>query len=323
MACLVCSEDASSGLKCSKGHSVCSDCLNSMCGDTAVIKHSGTLPCPWRGSIGAGRAEMCGAAPWTLRELGPSLDKDTLLAMNEAFFATIQQQSAAAQAQSAAYAAAASGGAALAAGAAGAGAGAGAAGGKGRAERLATYRVRLIESHLNLKCPRCLKVFHDFTGCLALTCTCGCGFCGLCLRDCGVDAHACTATHGFPTAAAPTFAQWHLHRQRAAVQQAVAALPDEAAFKADLLRMLEADLSDQRGRNAEKPVLMGGLAIMGMQLGGLGGAGGGQQQQRQQRRRLLLQLLPPPSSAQSATGSSCSSCRLQRTWLWRQLWRSP
>ncbi len=31
----------------------------------------------------------------------------------------------------------------------------------------------------------------DFEGCFALTCSrCACGFCALCLQDCGRDAHA-------------------------------------------------------------------------------------------------------------------------------------
>ena len=49
------------------------------------------------------------------------------------------------------------------------------------------------ETILNLACPRCHQVFVDFAGCAALTCSregCGCGFCALCLEDCGGDAHA-------------------------------------------------------------------------------------------------------------------------------------
>ena len=54
-------------------------------------------------------------------------------------------------------------------------------------------RRYIIDKILNLHCPRCEKVFLDFDGCLALTCQapgCDCGFCAVCLQDCGTDAHA-------------------------------------------------------------------------------------------------------------------------------------
>jgi hypothetical protein len=44
-----------------------------------------------------------------------------------------------------------------------------------------------------LKCPRCKRVFVDYDGCAALTCSgdggCGAHFCALCQVDCGEDAH--------------------------------------------------------------------------------------------------------------------------------------
>ena len=46
------------------------------------------------------------------------------------------------------------------------------------------------------RCPRCGKVFYDYDGCNALRCECGCAFCAICLKDCGVDAHACARSHG-------------------------------------------------------------------------------------------------------------------------------
>lgn len=62
-------------------------------------------------------------------------------------------------------------------------------GGGEEAQRYAYYQRRVADL-LNLFCPRCEAVFEDFDGCLALTChSCGCGFCGLCFRDCGADAH--------------------------------------------------------------------------------------------------------------------------------------
>eukprot|EP00736_Rhodelphis_marinus_P009799 Rmarinus@m.14001 len=60
----------------------------------------------------------------------------------------------------------------------------------GRAVLQSVRHIR--EEILNLKCPRCGQVFRDFDGCWALTCSnvaCKCGFCALCLKDCGSDAH--------------------------------------------------------------------------------------------------------------------------------------
>lgn len=42
---------------------------------------------------------------------------------------------------------------------------------------------------LTNKCPRCKAAWIDFSGCLAVSCGCGCGFCGLCSKDCASDAH--------------------------------------------------------------------------------------------------------------------------------------
>ena len=54
-----------------------------------------------------------------------------------------------------------------------------------------------LTDDLNLKCPRCNAVFHDYDGCNALTCSsCRAAFCAVCLKDCGIDAHACARGHG-------------------------------------------------------------------------------------------------------------------------------
>jgi predicted Zn-ribbon and HTH transcriptional regulator len=61
-----------------------------------------------------------------------------------------------------------------------------------RAERLRKMRQHIVEEVVNLRCPRCRAVFADYDGCDALKCPmagCGCGFCALCLADCGADAH--------------------------------------------------------------------------------------------------------------------------------------
>jgi len=50
-----------------------------------------------------------------------------------------------------------------------------------------------LTEEINLKCPRCMTVFHDYDGCNALTCatgSCKAAFCAICLEDCGRDAHA-------------------------------------------------------------------------------------------------------------------------------------
>jgi hypothetical protein len=55
------------------------------------------------------------------------------------------------------------------------------------------HRNHLANEVLTLHCPReaCHQAFVDFTGCFALTCSrCACGFCAMCLQDCGADAHA-------------------------------------------------------------------------------------------------------------------------------------
>lgn len=54
------------------------------------------------------------------------------------------------------------------------------------------HRLHIAENILTLKCPRaqCRKAFVDYSNCMALTCSCGCGFCAWCLQDCGGDAHA-------------------------------------------------------------------------------------------------------------------------------------
>jgi len=45
---------------------------------------------------------------------------------------------------------------------------------------------------MDLRCPKCSRVFGQFTGCAALTCAyagCHAHFCAFCLADCGRDAH--------------------------------------------------------------------------------------------------------------------------------------
>ena len=51
--------------------------------------------------------------------------------------------------------------------------------------------IKIIKKRILTKaCPRCDLAFSGWTGCAALTCVnCEAGFCGICLTDCGKDAH--------------------------------------------------------------------------------------------------------------------------------------
>ena len=62
------------------------------------------------------------------------------------------------------------------------------------------HRKRIEEEVMTLRCPRCAQAFESYNGCAALTCSntqCKCGFCAICLQDCGGDAHEhCQQVHG-------------------------------------------------------------------------------------------------------------------------------
>ena len=62
------------------------------------------------------------------------------------------------------------------------------------------HRKHIEEQIMTLRCPRCRQAFESYNGCAALTCSnaqCGCGFCAICLEDCGGDAHThCQQVHG-------------------------------------------------------------------------------------------------------------------------------
>lgn len=48
------------------------------------------------------------------------------------------------------------------------------------------HLLRIRSSVLALRCPKCHRHYDEFTGCFALECpSCGIGFCGYCLADCG------------------------------------------------------------------------------------------------------------------------------------------
>jgi len=70
-------------------------------------------------------------------------------------------------------------------------------------------RTHIEEVVMTLRCPRCRQAFDNYSGCAALTCSngqCGCGFCAVCLADCGSDAHNhCKQVHGSWSVSTP---QW-------------------------------------------------------------------------------------------------------------------
>lgn len=99
----------------------------------------------------------------------------------------------------------------------------------GEQERIILREKRRIEDGLNLKCPKCCQAFVDNTGCRAVTCTCGCHFCGFCLTP-QADAHACAARCS-PTGSYFTddhvFNQYHNHRRVHFVNAQLNSLPLE------------------------------------------------------------------------------------------------
>jgi hypothetical protein len=67
--------------------------------------------------------------------------------------------------------------------------------GNERSSMILRHRNHIINNIVTLKCPRrgCGTAWFfpdNFQACFALTCnSCGCGYCGWCLQDCGNDAH--------------------------------------------------------------------------------------------------------------------------------------
>ena len=154
-------------------HFVCVGCLQRVVLEYALEprqldNNAGCVPCP---------GHNCGQPPWTLEHLGRRhLEKATLLAYGVAirqrhFDAPLQARRRATE-FAAREAAARDARLEL-------------------AVRVQQLRLLVVERDLTLHCPRCAAAFLDYHGCNALYCGgCGCGFCALCLADCGNDAHA-------------------------------------------------------------------------------------------------------------------------------------
>jgi ubiquitin len=129
-----------------------------------------------------------------------------------------------------------------------------AAAAKERAESVRKLRALCLDEDLTLHCPRCGLGFANFNGCLALQCGdagnirggCGAGFCGLCLIDCGTDAHDhFYKTHGQNIFEALRFKQTHAEARTLRVIARVARLAPDAALQRALVKELDkADLKD-------------------------------------------------------------------------------
>jgi len=64
---------------------------------------------------------------------------------------------------------------------------------KSEKEQLVIAARKHIEEMMDLRCPKCRRVFDQYEGCAALTCAyagCNAHFCAFCLADCGADAHS-------------------------------------------------------------------------------------------------------------------------------------
>ncbi len=132
-------------------------------------------------------------------------------------------------------------------------------------ERVQRLRLGIVERDLPLRCPRCKTPFVEFEGCLALVCgSCRCGFCALCLRDCGHDAHEhFYATHGdiHEIYNMGRYRDTHRAARTAAIAAAVRALaPDDALQRALVAELAKADLGDL-GIAADDVLRAAGLAV--------------------------------------------------------------
>jgi len=112
-------------------------------------------------------------------------------------------------------------------------------------------RKHIIDNILTLKCPRCGQAFVDFNGCMALTCSrggCNCGFCALCLKDCGTDAHAhvasCASSGGNVFGSFEDFEKHQVRRKELAVKEYLGRFPEELRIK--IRNACDKDLRDAR-----------------------------------------------------------------------------
>ncbi len=142
--------------------------------------------------------------------------------------------------------------------------------------RARALRVVIVDRDLKMCCPRCALVFGEYSGCNALTCPkCAAGFCAVCLKDCGADAHPhikASAACGPEYFNRPLFDREKRKRFLARVVASVAGLAGEGAAlqRAVVAELGKADLRDLGITEAE---VLAGARVAELQAGGGGGGG--------------------------------------------------
>jgi len=245
--CRVCSQftPADKGVRCGGAgrHFSCSGCFNdhvrSFLEPGLLAGSNGRVPC-------VAGAEC--AQPWDLDSAGPGVDRATLMQWCRALQAVAIDEPREKAAREAAHAAAEA--AALRE-----------AGLEARARAL---RVVIAERDLKLCCPRCGLVFVEYAHCNALTCPeCAAGFCAVCFKDCGVDAHA----HIMASAACgPNIYDRALHeaaKRRLFLDRVVAAVKRFAAQGGVLQRAVVAELgkADLRDLGISEAEVLAGAGV--------------------------------------------------------------
>jgi hypothetical protein len=273
--------EAAAGVTCAAPvapHFLCNECVNTYVPTCLrpekIRKLRCAVPCPGLVKGPGGEDVPCASPRWQFAALQTHLAKETVLAYVDAmktFTSTLLDAEAAEVERARVLAARAAEVKAATAR-------------NDRAAMISALRTQIVSAHLPLRCPRCSNVFDDaYDGCDALTCDrCGAGFCGLCLQDCGDDAHKHVASANHANAPhalrvhAPTEAKRHLHAalRRDAVAAAVAELSVANDVKRDLIEAMRKDLTDLRVDVAEV------LAVARIPLAqpdgsGWGGGGGG------------------------------------------------
>ena len=166
--CCSCLEELTSlvgTISCSKKHITCNDCINGNAkndlGEEGVRKHGGKVRCPWRGAIGAGKAEVCSSQPWDRSALKDLLTAETMFELLESAHVVVKQATENELVLAKKVTDAENAGGALAARTLAA---TEAAAGQQRADRIRTHRLAIVESVLTLHCPRCSSAFLDYAG---------------------------------------------------------------------------------------------------------------------------------------------------------------
>lgn len=233
-------------------HLLCKDCINQhatheLNGEKAT---EGLVHCPHVDGVGAGRVEeRCTADPWTPEDLQGWLLHSTSAKLVQNLHEALKAKDEILENQrkelEAARSKMASEADELARRVAEAGRTA------ERKERLMKVRNTIIEDVMYVRCPRCKTVILDYEGCDALVCAkagCGCGFCALCLRDCGRDAHEHLVQeryHGNRDyyGGMDNFNRTHRQRRIQLLKRAFAELQHEGPeFQQELLREMGEDL---------------------------------------------------------------------------------